>query len=197
MAPEPEPPPADPRRFVYRIDAEDRIAYVNEHWDEFARENDALYLLGSEVLDLPLWSFLGQPDVRYLYRTLVAQIRATGRSVTLPFRCDSPAVRRFMEMTMSRIEGAGIEFSCRILRLEPREPVALLDPSATRSDEFIRMCSWCKRIALTEESWAEVEEAIRRLDLFGYVLMPQITHSICAACDGRVKAELRDEEKVG
>ena len=75
----------------------------------------------------------------------------------------------------------GKEFRSRILKLESRKYIRLLDAGAGRSTEFVRMCGWCKKV-YAKTGWIEVEEAIERLGLFGASQPPQTTHTICPTC---------------
>ena len=77
-------------------------------------------------------------------------------------------------------EGA-VQFHSRIIREEFRESVRLLE-KVGRSDDFLAMCGWCKKIELPDGSWVEVEVAIEALELFAVSSLPQISHGICAGC---------------
>ena len=68
-----------------------------------------------------------------------------------------------MQMVMQPLPDHAVEFVCTILREEPRDEVALLNPATQRDDRFIVMCGWCKKVQTSE--WVEVEEAIIRLHL--------------------------------
>jgi hypothetical protein len=98
-----------------------------------------------------------------------------------------------MEMKLSLLSGNAIEFISHILREEWREPVDLLDASRDRSGEFLKICSWCKRINIPSQGWGEIEAAIGALDLFDHLSMPRMTHTICDTCHEAVKLELDQE----
>ena len=95
-----------------------------------------------------------------------------------------------MEMKLSLLAGDSIEFLSKIIELEFRDPVALLDPEAGRSEEFLKICSWCKKIFIPQAGWVEIEEGIRVLDLFAGPPFPQLTHGICHSCLAPVEKEL-------
>ncbi len=75
----------------------------------------------------------------------------------------------------------------------PREPVALIDPSIIRSDGFLVLCSWCKKVELSG-NWVEAEEAMDRLKLFEQEAIPQVTHGVCPPCTAAVKEEINQFE---
>ena len=182
--------PLDHRRFIWIIDGADKIVRVNEDWLDFARENIAPQLIASVVLGQPIWHFIQGQETVYLCKQIFDRVRAGFSPVKFPFRCDSPDCRRFMEMKLSLLPGNAIEFISHILREEWREPVDLLDASRDRSGEFLKICSWCKRINIPSQGWGEIEAAIGALDLFDHFSMPRMTHTICDACHEAVKLEL-------
>ena len=97
-----------------------------------------------------------------------------------------------MEMEIFPLANEAIGFRSCILKEEVREPVALLDAGSNRSDEFVRICSWCKKVAIDHSEWAEVEEAVTCLGLFNVAELPSLTHVMCPSChEGYVNRLLR------
>lgn len=168
--------------FVYDVDPQDRIVFVNPRWVEFARENGAEDLTETEVLGHPLERFIANPEVQHLYGLLMDKARVTQAPLQVPFRCDSPGCRRFLEMEMTPLDQGSLRFVNRVVKLEFRDSVPLLDAGEERSEEFLSICSWCKKVKVAESRWLEVEEAVERLDLFAREKLPQLTHGICQEC---------------
>ena len=94
-----------------------------------------------------------------------------------------------MELRVSSQGHGTVRCESRLIREEPRETVPLLDEAVSRNDACIRMCSWCKNVAV-DEGWVEVEEAVARLRLFETDVLPQITHGVCDACSRRIRGRL-------
>jgi len=174
-----------PDRLVYRVDAGDAIAWVGPGWLEFARDNDAPELEPSSLLGRPLRTWVAGSSVWQLYALLLQRVRLTGRAVTFAFRCDAPALRRFLTMTMTPLAEHGIEFDSVLTRAESRAPMPLLDRRLARSERFVTVCSWCKRVKVTEGDWREIETAVEPLRLFGTAGLPMLTHGICPSCAQR------------
>jgi hypothetical protein len=183
----------DHRSFIWVIDAADKVVHVNDDWLAFAAENTAPQLTAFSVLGRHIWRFIEGQETSYLYEQIFDRVRAGQSPVTFPFRCDSPDCRRFMEMTLSPLSGGAIQFSSHIIREERRHSVNLLDASRDRSGEFLKICSWCKRIYIPERGWEEIEAAIEPLDLFGHRSMPRMTHSICDCCYETIKLEFNQK----
>lgn len=180
----------DRRLFVWEIDHRDHLISVNDNWLAFARENEAPGLSREFVLERPLWDFISGHETSHLYKLIFEKTRAQGSTITLPFRCDSPDRRRFMEMVILPLPDDAIRFASRLLKQEFRDLLKILDSSTERSEEFLRICSWCKKIYLPTHGWRELEEAIRVLDLFGEEKLPQLTHGICDVCQAWVGKNL-------
>ena len=77
----------------------------------------------------------------------------------------------------------------RVLRIEFREPISLLDTGARRSRKLLSVCSWCKKIRVEQAGgpghaarWLEVEEAIAELGLFEPEILPELSHEVCEDC---------------
>jgi len=175
--------------FLYQIDGQDRIVQVSPNWDDFALRNDAPDVCARRILNCPLMVFLSGLEMKHLYQTMLAKVRTTKNPLTVPFRCDGPTVRRFMELTMRPLDGNRIEFQTIVLREESRDPVGLLDRTFQRSDQQISMCAWCKKVRVGSE-WLEVEDAIGKLQLFQEPLLPSVTHGLCSPCLAQLKHEL-------
>jgi hypothetical protein len=86
-----------------------------------------------------------------------------------------------MELEVFPLVDGTVEFQSRSLAEESRQPQAILDPEQPRSEEFVRVCSWCKKVDVGGQ-WVEVEEAVSHLGLFDQALLPQLTHGICLDC---------------
>ena len=177
------------RQFICRVDAEDRIAFVDASWAAFAEENGAPALTAESVRGTPLWNYVSENVTQEFYRIFMRKVRATGRTIVVPFRCDGPECRRFMEMSILPLGNGALEFRSALLREEARPRVDLLDPDFPRTDQLLTLCAWCKKVKLA--GWVEVEESVRQLGLFEQARLPQITHSVCPACEGTFESTLQ------
>jgi hypothetical protein len=155
----------------------------------FACENQAEELNVHAVVGKSLFEFIGGTETQHLYMVLIDKVRKEQGETVVPFRCDSPSLRRFMELRVSYQGNGTVRFAGRLIREETRDTVTLLDDAVSRNDAFIRMCSWCKKVAV-DEGWVEVEEAVNRLRLFESEVLPKITHGVCEACSSSIRCGL-------
>ena len=186
----------DPRLFIYRIDQEDNIVYVNQEWLEFAKENSPGSFKDEYVINKSLWKYIANDKVQHLYKIVFNRVRDGVRISRLPFRCDSPECRRFMEMDLFRAKGSEVQIESRILKQEFREPIALLSNFRDCSNEILTICSFCKKIRIDESTWTEVEEAMKRLRLYEVWPLPQISHGACETCFKEATSRLDDLEII-
>jgi hypothetical protein len=178
--------------YVYKIDEDDRIVYVSDNWLTFALENEGIDRCApSFVLGKLLWHFISDGETRHLYKVLLQKVRSQQSPVTIPINCDSPDLRRWIEITILPLPDKAVEFRSEIIRTEPRDPVDLLSTTVDRSEEFIKICSFCKKIAISNNEWVDTDKAIEGLDLFESSKLPQLTHGVCPACHKSVIAELK------
>jgi len=177
----------------YQLNARDEISSINEEWLSFARANDGESLLPPQILGRPLWDFIGDLETQHIYRLLHGRVRTQGAPVRFSFRCDGPGRRRLLELNISAGAEQGLIYRVRTVRQEDRKPVPLLDPHRPRSEMFVTMCGWCKRVAAPPRGWLEVEEAVAALSLFAEPRPPQLTHGICEECSQRLHEALSGE----
>ncbi len=146
----------------------------------FAQENDQPSLTAESVRGARLWDYISESTTRDIYQIILKKVRASGGTIAVPFRCDGPECRRFMEMSVTSLGAGAVEFHSVLLWEEKRPRMDLLDPSFPRTEELLTMCAWCKKVQTV--GWVEVEEAVRQRQLFDQPRLPKITRGICPAC---------------
>lgn len=174
---------------VYRVDADNRISWVNEVWSEFALANLGASVMPPGVIGRDLLDSVSDSTVREIYRAILFRVRA-GAAVEFNYRCDAPDKRRIFEMRICALDHGGAEFASTLLHEEIRPTVLLLEPGHARNESFLRVCSWCQKVATPDGQWLPVEEAAAQLRLLEVEQLPAITHGICAGCYAEMKAKL-------
>jgi len=172
----------------YWVDANNQLISVSDEWAKFASENDGEAVAPGLVLGTSVIAAISDLTLRQLYLQLLALARV-GRQVRFRFHCDSPGFRRLFEMTICGHDNGAVEFSSTLLESEPRAKVPLLDRHQPRSESFLRVCSWCQRIAVGT-SWLPVEDAVDRLGLMLQTALPRLTHGICEKCNAEMLVEI-------
>ena len=176
----------------YATDADGRLVSVDAAWCEFAQANGAPeYAEPDRLYGLPLLSFISDTTTKHVYSVLMQRVIDEREPVRIPFRCDAPALRRWMELTMTVRAGGGIDFVSRQLRAEPRIAPLAFDRAPLPHAPMLRMCSWCKNVELPRGRWDTLEQAVRELGLFGERAVPDITHGICPPCQTLFELDVR------
>lgn len=144
--------------------------------------NGAVDLTQEAVIGRLLWKFLEGEATRSFYRALHAQVRATKQPAVIPFRCDSPSLRRYMRMTIHHEETGQLRYECRMVRTETQRHLKILHPTQARSRACLPVCSCCRRVLLEPMGWLEMLDMSVRLGLFEDELVPRLRHTICPKC---------------
>lgn len=180
--------------FTYTIDADDRIMSVSKNWCDFARANNATDQCTKPfILGKTLWDFISDLETRHIYQLLLEQVRSTHKETMISINCDSPDLKRIIEITISPHGDDSIQFSSIIVEIEEREILKILDHDVERSDDIVKICSFCKKIAVSEKSWKEAHTAIQQLGLFDQRPMPMLSHGICPECYEIVMAKMNKD----
>ncbi len=172
--------------YEYRIAADNRLVWVGDAWLGFARDNGAPELTREGVVGRSLFSFISGAETEYLYYLLLDEVRTRRQAVTVPFRCDGPALRRFMRLTISPLEDDGVRFESTLVRQQPRRTLAFLDAETRRTAAALTICGWCKRVEIGQR-WLDLERAVAMLDLFRSPALPQQNQGVCADCGRRLR----------
>ena len=88
-------------KYCYVLDGHDAITSVSPAWLAFARENGAQELTAQAVLGHSLWNFIQGAETVRLYQAILRRVRSNSSRVVVPFRCDSPTLRRHMRLEIS------------------------------------------------------------------------------------------------
>ena len=175
--------------YSYTIDVNDQISFVSDSWKEFARNNGAPELAGTNVIGRSLWDFISDPDTAQIYSHFLEKVRAENETQVVEFRCDSPDTLRLMRLSMNPLGEGAVELVSTTVNEEKHGPFPLLGNNTQRRGELLSMCSWCKKVRF-DDSWQDLDLVTRELQLLVDEPPPPITHGICVPC----KTALLDED---
>jgi hypothetical protein len=182
-------------RYRYSVDAQDVISSVSPNWLAFARENGAPELTAQAVVGHCLWDFIDGIETIRLYQAILQRVRTTAVQILVPFRCDSPTLRRYMRLEISSQPQDSVQLDGLLVRVEPTTArVNLLDPRFPRSHDVLNVCSCCKRAMVEPMGWLEIEDIAVRLHLLEQERAPQMHYDVCPDCRS-VCLAVADESK--
>jgi hypothetical protein len=166
---------------IYSIDKLNNIVYVNGEWDRFALANDGHEFTGSKVLNRSFWDFVSGETLRQLYFSIFRQVRA-GKILQFDFRCDSPDLRRFLNVRITSTRDSSVWFETTTIKTEEREASALFKRRPMPTEGPVIVCSWCNKVKIGGNLWVEAEKAVKALSFFEKDAVPQLSHGICTHC---------------
>ena len=187
----PPDPPADAAApLIYRIDGANRLVWFNEAWIEAARQHGGGDQMPARMLGSDLLEAMSDPTVRELHAAMIRHVRA-GKTVRYDYRCDTPDQRRLFGMEIRPRPDGEVEFATVLRQKVSRPPLRMLLAGLPRAAErYVRICSWCQRVAMPDGRWLDVELAVAESRLLAADPLPRITHGICEDCEARVMAAL-------
>lgn len=172
----------------YSVDKDDCISEVGGGWTAFANQNTGVGLSADEVCARPYWSFIQGDATRLWLASFFEAARVRGKTFEQSYRCDSPELKRYMQMRIvPRVDG-GVRVEHELLRAERRSlPVqvrydGIVVPKATEEvvpeaePSVVPRCSVCGRVWLG--GWREPIAALA--GTYGYI---RVTYEICEDCE--------------
>jgi hypothetical protein len=172
----------------YRIDAQDRLIEVSGPWNDFACVNGSTDLEPESVCGRSLWSFIVDETTQAIYRALFAHVREKQETVVFPYRCDSPTLRRFMQMTVTPEAEGGLAFVSETVRVQKRQPrLSFAYQHGARPMVF--RCSFCNAMRVRGR-WADVADAVQEGLVLNHDLPVAVGYGVCASCRGDLSARL-------
>jgi len=176
--------------YWYEVDRGDRLVAASDNWNGFAACNGAVELTIEAIRGKPIWQYIADPTTREIYRDLFAEVRRTGEPITICYRCDSPELRRDMELRIETAASNGLRIESRIVHVEPHETGTILRDDVERDARMVEACSFCKKVKVAERGWMELSDAAQRGAMFSEATVPQLSHSVCPACEPELQARL-------
>lgn len=180
--------------YSYEIDGDDRIVLCSDSWDEFAVENGGDRLVFERIRGESIWDHVSHDATVDLYQRIFASARS-GSPVQFFLRCDSPATRRLLTVSVSPTIKGRVRVTTMLFRADSREPIntVLCQAPESTSDDCYTLCTWCNK--LDDGDWIELESVIERRTIPS-AAPPAVRHGICDPCYDRIDQQLRSETKT-
>ena len=177
-------------RMVYWISASGTILRVESENADLVRKEGGIFLqpfTADHIIGRNLFEFIKGIEIHHLYQALMNKVLRTGVSITFPYRCDGPHVRREMIMSLS-LENETVRYESILLRETPRERQI---PAGTNSaTTLVAICSFCQRyrFPLTSTIWKDLDYLLLEAELPDKF---DFSHGLCRACYQRFADDLK------
>ena len=165
---------------IYLIDGDDRLESFDHAFRYFAVANGAPDL-PEQWVGRSLWASTASSEINMVFRSLVGRARQ-GRPVSVPSRCDTPHLERFIQMDIAASGGGRVAIRSSVTRARFKPAVAEDPPAVLAAREPLRMCAWCFRIE--DGGWHGAERVVADRGLLLGTALPDVTHGICPDCLG-------------
>ncbi|TWU14979.1 hypothetical protein Pla52o_55160 [Novipirellula galeiformis] len=175
--------------YRYCVDQKDVIVCINDWWLAFAKENHSAELNELTVVGKSLWEFIVDEPTRTLYKEIHNWVRMSGTPITIPFRCDSPVLQRYMQLTINRAANGGLRYESALIRALPQRHLSVFEPSQPRTKAFLTMCSFCKRTLIEPSGWLEMENIAIKLQMYETQTVPGLHYTVCPECASQFQQE--------
>ena len=166
----------------YTLDDADTIVAVNGPWDDFARKNEGEQILADKIVGQKLDRFILGDDTRMFVRTMIMSARVLKKTIYRPYRCDSPTLKRFMEMTVHPLPEGQVEVVHRELHSEPITHVIRIAAGPVGSSTaYVKRCSLCNRVKV-QGIWSELDNALETERLLVEASSLKVIYGVCPDC---------------
>lgn len=172
----------------YWVEPGGKIIRISGPWDAWLGQDGAISerCAKMNVLGSSLFSFIDNAGVKHVYRTLQKRVSESGQAIEFPYRCDSPRLKREMQMTITRDRDI-VRYDSKLLKEERRSwPLPRTEPG---TGALIAMCSFCQayRFPVESKSWKDLDQIFQELHLPPVF---SVSHSFCPACYERAVGQI-------
>ena len=173
--------------YRYCLDEADVVVCVDSWWLAFAKENNAAGLNETAVVGKVVWEFIADEPTRMLYKEINHRVRSSGNPITVPIRCDSPTLKRYMQLSIGQHVDGQLLYESSLIRALAQPRQAVLDSKQKRSNAFLTMCSFCKRSLIEPSGWLEMENISLKLRMYEAHTVPELRYTVCPECANQLQ----------
>ena len=168
---------------ICRLDKADVIRETNACWDHFADQNNGIEFSGNKVSGKSIWRYIAGDTTKMWLSTLFSYARFRREPVIRAYRCDSPEIKRFMEMQILPEKDRHLCLKHQIIRTEAIDPAVYYQPAVTGKAMYFR-CSICNKVQV-QGQWYEGSEAAQK-GLLPDSLSLRVAYRVCRPCRHQV-----------
>jgi len=159
----------------YRLDRHDRIVGTGGPWIQSAPAG-ADGVATAQVLGSSIYDHVAGHFTRKFLKAFLGEARSSAGQARQTYRCDSPLLRRFVEMRATPEGEDRLLVSHQTIDEQPLPfPIQIMQASRQRASRL--RCSLCNRLRRKSESvWQEPEDSLDR----GQTAL--VIHTVCEDC---------------
>ncbi len=171
---------------TYLLDRDDIIIEVSQAWNSFAISNNAdKNTLADSVIGHNIFSFILGDSTRMYMQVLLQQARILGHSPSRKYRCDSPELKRYMQMLLIPEPDGVVRVEHTLERVESFEQPISFSPAVVTNPSTVFRCSICARLKIGSV-WIFPEDALDQEHIPCDTVIP-VRYLVCPLCDNPLK----------
>jgi hypothetical protein len=176
----------------YELNERLEIVSVGGTWQVFAEANGGHDLDASRICGRSLWDFVQGDVTRIFLNSIFQKVISFGTAIAIPYRCDSPELKRHMRMLVRPAPSAGhLLLEHEILYVEARSAALHFhfEPEV-HPDRHLR-CSICGRMNVSDR-WFDPAESLGSSAASSYL----VTYSVCQDCRKLASTHIANSGRV-
>lgn len=171
-----------PSPTVYMLNRKDVIVDVNDAWNDFATNNDAPELISERVIGNSLVNYVTGDITKMYVQTVLQNVRMIGKPIRRHYRCDSPTLKRYMEMSI-KPDGKNLQLAHKVIRTEDMTCTVHFNAALTPSEpQITKRCSSCGRVEAQKAVWVEANDLYAAKHGAKDVTV-MVEYTICPVCE--------------
>lgn len=160
----------------YLLNKHDIIINVSGIWDEFAIKNRGVNVCANDVCGHSIWLYVTGDVTRMWLNAIFQLARVGGNPIERAYRCDSPNLKRYMQMRLTPHPDGTLLVEHQVLKTEERdEEMNIRYKHSSTLAGTRQRCSVCGRIRLAD--WVEPLP-----EHHGGDNTIVVTYTVCEAC---------------
>jgi predicted esterase len=168
---------------IYTLSKSDCIETVSEDWADFAQQNEANESIWTNISGKSIWPSISDFETKSVYKQLFRKVRDTQKPIEVEFRCDGPRIKRCMKLEIIPTGNGSLKICSHLLSSQETDYNPILAINSVEGEEKITCCSICRRVLGENNTWLDIELAIRALGLFHKHFSFTREETICPHCE--------------
>jgi hypothetical protein len=185
LADAPNSPPATEVADWYELDAQNRIVGLSPNWERTAAAGGAGDGLARErIVGESFFRFLAGAPTRMFHEAVFQAVRLTRQSRRIAYRCDTPELRRTLDMVIIPSVDGGLRIEHHVTSAEPRGQHAHTPERLTQHARRVGLwhrCAVCLKLnAPGRATWLEPDGLEAQLTAQN----AKVQYTVCRHCWG-------------
>ncbi len=165
------------------VDELSRLLWVGGDWDDFARDNGGDTIVADQALSTSLLQYIADERTAAAVVAMLDRVLASQTSFHLHYRCDSPAHKRELLMTVTPLKDRRVLITHDLLDAQAMPFRGEWWRHDVRSEHM--KCSFCCSVRQPSGGWVDPFQS-------DFPHPATVCYTVCPACDGRIATAFAD-----